>query len=761
MAIRPRKKRSQVARACDWCRVHRVKCDSDQPCSNCRKRGGHCSNNGTNKIATLPQAFREIENLRSRVEELEQQLHQERSRAKSEDDVHQLHTPPSLALSASPEQHSARDNAAVETYPLKRFWEGIQINTARSSQKTWFGPSSLFFFIGRMNNFLSLALHQTHSANHMLPNSASKLMDGPATHSMDDQARRSATGTAESINAGKYLSPTQEEYFLGLFWQSYHTAYPILDEIEFKEHYRSLWTTSSKVRKPSALVDIVIALCMQYGMALLRDARREISAASRATVDNNDATISGRWHYERSQTLLASDLESPTIATLQCHILSSIYLCCGSFQNISDGACALAVRTAYMLGLHLDPPEGMPQRQKELRRRLWWVLYVLESKMSMKLGRPFLTHSSATACNLPDDHHKTAMLSGSSFAPLGEDVTWLTWNIHNTKLMLVARAAHTALYDKDPKTLNVPCTAPNIWEDSRLLEAYAEFMAPHMKQLADWASDVPDVLRTGRQGGIPLSTDRSILDIEQFAPLWLQRQRLLLELLFHNLSLGLYRPFVSFIPAAAPTPFASRSATKCAEHAMALTHIMHQVICSTAILAGWHEAFQWQWNAAMTLLGFVLAEPQNDVTPFARKAIDLSAAVFETFGDSFAIAASAANIVRELCAKIDIITERSMPKKPAAIQLRPDPVAQEVAQIPLAAGSEPLPAGIVNSFVPGLQPYDGYMNFDNDAAVAMQGFLEQSIDAMLGVEMYNSFDADFENLMSNVGSNDEWSFTQQ
>ncbi|KAJ6112042.1 hypothetical protein N7523_008103 [Penicillium sp. IBT 18751x] len=32
-----RRKRAQVARACDWCRLNRIKCDERKPCQNCRE----------------------------------------------------------------------------------------------------------------------------------------------------------------------------------------------------------------------------------------------------------------------------------------------------------------------------------------------------------------------------------------------------------------------------------------------------------------------------------------------------------------------------------------------------------------------------------------------------------------------------------------------------------------------------------------------------------------------------------------------------
>lgn len=613
-----------------------------------------------------------------------------------------------------------------------------------------------------MNTFLSTALQQPRPANRMLPDSASKLLDGPTALSTEDQPTAKPD---DPIIVGDYLSPTQEEYFLSLFWQSYHTVYPVLDEAEFKEHYQSLWTSADKERKPSALVDIVIALCMQYGMALMPNVGRGTSAASRAVVGSNDATIAGRWHYQRCHTLLSSELETPTIATLQCHILCSIYLCCGSFTNIADSACSLAVRTAYTLGLHFDPPPSMSQRKRELNRRIWWTLYVLESKMSMKLGRPFLLHGFNTTHSLPADNQETAMLSGSNFSPLGENITWLTWNLHSTKLMLAARAAHTAFYDKDPNTCKLSSNIKTIWEGCELLESYAEFFSPHMQRLEEWANGVPKALTTKRQNnGRPFSTDLSALEIEQFAPLWLQRQRLLLELMYHNLSLNLCRPFISFVSSAVPTPLADKLAMKCTEHAAALTHMMHQTLSSYSILGGWHEAFQWQWNAAMTLIGFVLAYPQAVSAQASRNAIDLSVAVLENFGNSFAAAASAANIVRELSPNIDLLIEKSRRTNGhSKVGSAPPPGEMQPAVADSAEAEEVRGEGfsIDDNFVITSEA-DVLLNFE-DTAAAMQGALAQSIDTMLDIETYKSFGNDFEMFMSSM-KNDytgPWIFTQQ
>ncbi|PGH17997.1 hypothetical protein AJ80_04618 [Polytolypa hystricis UAMH7299] len=645
LAPRPRQKRSQVVRACDWCRKHRIKCDNNLPCSNCKNRDAECSNDVI-RATSLPHAYREIERLRRQVRELEHELHQERSRAANNHNNHnnlEHHTPP--ASDSSPPELSQK-GLDWEYGDAQKFWGGIHIKHAQSTRETWYGPSSLFYFIGRVTSFLSSTLHQTQSADEILPNaSARALFDDPTSNSRNGAGRRLSNSAA----AGRYLSPTQEEYFLDLFWQSYHTSlFPILNEAEFKEHYRSLWVTSDNVRKPSALVDIVIAMCMQHGLSMLPATRQK-------PIVDNDATVAGQWYYRRCQALLEYELESPTISTLQCYILCSVYLCCGSFHNMADNFCALSVRVAHMLGLHLEPPSTLPDKGRELRKRLWWALYVFDSKVSMKLGRPFQVHRSNAEPSLPDDQPEAAAQSGSHFASLGGNVTWLTFNLQNTKLFLTVREAHTAFYKRN---LNIR-DDETVWDNLQALEAHAEFMRPYAKTLEDWANDVPNALRTKRQGnGSSLSMDGSSLEIEQFAPLWLQRQRIILELMYHTLSSNLCRPFIAFGSAPKSTT-TDLMATKCAHHAIALTQITHQVLSSTSILAGWHEAFQWQWYAAMTLVGFVLAYPQSAPTLAARRAIDQSVAVLDIFGDSFAIGIQAANIVRDLGTKVDFLLQQN------------------------------------------------------------------------------------------------------
>ncbi|SPO01823.1 related to transcriptional activator Mut3p [Cephalotrichum gorgonifer] len=646
---RLRRKRAQVVRACDWCRKQRIKCDNDQPCLNCKNRGGECSNEVI-RAATLPHSYREIDRLRRQVRDLERQLEQERARPTTTTH-HCLPSPPNPSSSTP---GSLPDTRIADENRQQSFWQGVRIHSARSPHETWYGPSSFYAFLGRLADFLNSTFPQTDPAQQIpRPISSSILFDEGNGSSENTSCRLQAPTPGCPKAKPSYLSPTQEEYFLDLFWQSYHTClFPIINETEFKKHYQSLWTasTAGHGRKPSALVDIVLALCMQRGISMLPPTGRQTSAPG------FDDSIAGRQYFQRYQRLIQYEMESPTMSTLQSHILCCVYFCNATFMNMADEECALAVRMAYMLDLHREPSPTLPRHERELRKHIWWSLYIVDTKVAVKLGRP--SHITDTGPSLPSDGRDAAMESGSYFAAPGDDSTWLSFSLHQIKLLIAAREAHTAFYG-NPLDIR---EGETIWDNPCALEAHAKFMQPYANALEDWTKGVPRTLTTKRQGnGQPFSTEDSALEIEQFAPLWLQRQRLLLELVYHNLSIYQWRPFITFASPPASTPaepsLARQIAVKAASHAIILTKISHQVISSTSILTGWDEVFQWQWNASVSLVGFVAAYPHDPSTPAARSAIDLSVAVFELFSKSGTVPDGAADIVRKLCAKVDFLAQ--------------------------------------------------------------------------------------------------------
>lgn len=688
-----RPKRQQVARACDSCRMHRIKCDNNVPCKNCIGRGEQCINKSPGERRTLPQAYREIDRLKQKVKELEEQLEKERSKpsvlSTTAPPQSFALTPPSTSDSTPPlDVTPARRDAAGGS---PQVWGGIMTTTGQSPHKTWYGPSSLFYYIHRMNTYLSAVFQQLHPDDLIQLKSVAKTFATPDCNPADEDDKVEAKEVSQTVSNEAYLTPSQEEYFLNVYWQSYHPTLAILNETEFRSHYRSLATTPGKPRKPSPLVDIVIAVSMQVGMATAQRASSRVLSATE--VGKDDPSIAGRLYYRRCQRLLYNEQEAPTLMTVQCYMLSAIYSCCAAFQNMCHIALCLATRSAHMIGLHLEPPVDLPAANQELRKRVWWTLYILESKTSMKLGRPFSTDADSTSCSLPAHEHELASLAGSDFVPVDENTTWLTFNLYNVKLLLSARKVHSAFYNRYSDFYNGE-TGRVIYDDPVALERYAEFLATAMKPLDDWCKSVPDTLKVKRkEGGQPLSTDRSLITLEQFVPHWLQRQRVLLELLYHVLRLNLYRPFICFPSMTTESPALGQMslshADAAAEHSVVVTHMFYHVVRNTDLLIGFHEAFQWQWNAALTLAGYLFAYPTSSITAPVREAIDLSIVVFEDFGRSFGTSLGAAAVMRDLAIKIDFLADflrsnNPAPALPSAPEPAPDQSATGAQMVPSA-----------------------------------------------------------------------------
>lgn len=156
---------------------------------------------------------------------------------------------------------------------------------------------------------------------------------------------------------------------------------------------------------------------------------------------------------------------------------------------------------------------------------------------------------------------------------------------------------------------------------------------------------------------------------------------------------------------------------------------MRQVLTTTD-LSSWLEAFQWQWNCVISLVGFLLAYPGADVWQSARDTLEAAIEVFEIFGATLADSASAANLIRGLCATIDRFS---------VLEVRGLQFATQGDQIGISHthGTNTL-HGDPLSTNPGLAEV-GFGNLDDQTVEAMNGFLSGSMDSMFTVDSYNSY----------------------
>ncbi|KAH7312615.1 fungal-specific transcription factor domain-containing protein [Stachybotrys elegans] len=641
--------RKYVSRACDWCRVRRIKCDNGQPCKACLHRGEECTTKGFDEPRTLPQALREIDRLKQRVKTLEAELITYKSRTSAH-----LPSPQSLQAPSTP---SVSPSSVVPQHtpslssPPKPQWQGILVATARTEQPAYYGPTSSFFFVSRLANYLANSLQQPLPLAHRnMQLRASKNMH--VTDSMDVEAAVSGDSSPRcNGETSRPLTRKQEESLIKIYWESYHCFLPIIDEFEFLNHYASLWEPSREQRRQSPLADMILALCLQYGYGYIP---REVTHPCDRDPSYGDAAVAGRWYYRRAQHFLTADLESPSLTTVQCYILMTVYLCCASFQNMCQITTGQAIRTAHVIGLHLEPPAHLPHGQQELRRRVWWTLWTIDTKISCKLGRPFIVDLAQVTVREPSADLITASYNSVTLGSYGPDVTWLSFSQQCNKLYMVVASIYEPFVSKCGEVVE-KLKLSSLYADPDALESCAEVLDAHFPAFKAWVANVPDHLKMRRcNDGEVFSTDHSAAEFQMLAPTWLKRQRLCLELIYHIQAHNLSRPLVTFSTQQHQnTPLTDRYTGVCIDHAVAYTILMHQAVTESDLMSGWCEYFSLQWNAAITLLGFVLAKPHHPHTVKARMALDKALVVFDTFAPNFVVSADAARIVRTLLANVN------------------------------------------------------------------------------------------------------------
>ncbi|TVY55989.1 Patulin cluster transcription factor patL [Lachnellula cervina] len=580
-----RPKRRQVHRACHWCRLSRVKCDHNRPCYRCALVNRRCSDDGDglNEFRSLAAATKEVEQLRTENQELERRL--------KHAPVNSIQRPESFHVSGNDMQEF---NSSKE-----RRWESVHVVMDEKTQHTRLqGPSSLAFFLRR----LSTSLNVPHWDITPYTDSAAIL-------------EPSEGWTADSLN----LQRPQQDNFLDLFWLAYHCIYPIIDEAEFREQYVSLWPdpTSGTSRKPSPLVDIVMALCIQFGTLFIPQSESEPSGVA----GDGASTAAGAYYHECYKYLITA-VHSPNLTTVQCYIFSIIYLRNASLIDGAQNLLAMAP-VLYEPGTAFSYPS---------------ILIVMSTA-----GR-----LSAVAQSL-----------GPRFPSPSPNITSLSFQKQAIKLVNTTREIHTAFYEDYSKTIS-KIDAPDFYGDGQAREQCAQFLAECMKKLSSWMLQLPEEFKTNRRShGDSFSTDRSTLDLGHITPTWLQRQRLLLELQYHALVMCLYRPFICFSPtSSSSTPLSDNSAILCLSHAITFTNMMHQVVTETDVLNGCYEAFQWQQDAMFVLVGFACAYPICPPTPSARKAIFAAIDVFDMYGTSLGAARQAAQLARMLNYHTGLVSNR-------------------------------------------------------------------------------------------------------
>ncbi|KAF9039664.1 hypothetical protein BDZ89DRAFT_945120 [Hymenopellis radicata] len=103
-----------------------------------------------------------------------------------------------------------------------------------------------------------------------------------------------------------------------------------------------------------------------------------------------DAVQSAGWKwYSQTMTPPRSFFENPSIYDVQFCVLAAQYLLGTSAPQSAWTMIGLAARYAIELGLHRHRP-GPPTLESELKKRVFWSIFMMDRHCSLYQGRPFM-----------------------------------------------------------------------------------------------------------------------------------------------------------------------------------------------------------------------------------------------------------------------------------------------------------------------------------------------------------------------------------
>lgn len=162
------------------------------------------------------------------------------------------------------------------------------------------------------------------------------------------------------------------DLLIDAYFTNYHTSYPFIHEATFRAQYAEL------VPRPSATAwNMLFYTVLALGAWTLGDGYADLEEFF-----YRKASSYGQEH---------SILESASLSLVQALVLISNFTQKRNKPNTGWNFLGVAVRMALSLGLHRELPQwNISLLQKEMRRRLWWGVYIFDSGASITFGRAIL-----------------------------------------------------------------------------------------------------------------------------------------------------------------------------------------------------------------------------------------------------------------------------------------------------------------------------------------------------------------------------------
>lgn len=348
--------------SCDACRERKVKCDATETtsCSECSSRNVKCQ--FTKETNRRMSSIKQVQDLEKQIAQIKRENQQLRSMMSMREDQMDMdgEGPHQMALQL-PEigSHPTRRPRPPPPHDLSRVRSNI-----RNYGRGIFKPPAPYRQIGTQVHF--------------------------SPHQPDLPPRNMA------------------DHLISSYYASVHMIIPILHWPTFQQEYEAVYKAGSLHGVPPVWTSLLFAV---LAVGVLFSSEPSIHRPHK-----------GKEFIEVSRMLIDLWNDEFVIDHARTAILTSVFLTEMNLKSAAWTWLASAVRISQDIGLHCETGPW-PMIEGEMRRRVWWGIYVWDRHMSLELGRPLLIEDADCDVSLPaaiDDHyiHDAGMMVPNGASPL-------------------------------------------------------------------------------------------------------------------------------------------------------------------------------------------------------------------------------------------------------------------------------------------------------------------------------------------------------
>ncbi|KAH7089245.1 fungal-specific transcription factor domain-containing protein [Paraphoma chrysanthemicola] len=398
-----RKREKYTGKACGPCKKRKIKCGGGTPCVACVRRKRPCTSSdpepprpqSTDLEQSNTTEAEPVRILQNRMAALESQLTTlnqallrmapilesnesntgfANSERQSQQWTHRNATPRSTTSGVSPK-------------------DGLTFVSGKNGASTTLaGETSVVHALRRVEDQLGLPIAEDRGSVPRTP---------PMTPMISTSRDWNDTNTPQKVPQllRKYgITPNRQEWdvYLETFLVEVYPLYPFLSEEMFREMYEELWNSIDADTTNDHAVQALLVL-----------ANGRCATSSR--IQSDAGSNSAGWSLYRAAMEMQGSLldtvndDSNPLSSLHSLTLVVIYLLRLDATERAQKVLSLAIVHAHHLGIHLNQIHAnIPETQSVLFKRVWWCMYVLDRRLALVLGRPFLIHDNNIHIDIED-----------------------------------------------------------------------------------------------------------------------------------------------------------------------------------------------------------------------------------------------------------------------------------------------------------------------------------------------------------------------